>query len=32
MPEFQTDSVQRREALWTFPREWRVMYFGFFTL
>ena len=21
-----------REALWTFPREWRVMYFGFFVL
>ena len=32
MSEFQTDFETRREALWTFPREWRVMYFGFFIL
>ena len=32
MSEIQTQPAQPREALWTFPREWRVMYFGVFIL
>ena len=32
MSEIRTDPEQPREALWTFPKEWRVMYFGIFIL